>query len=133
MPLAHELLIKFERMKEKNGEYLYVSGEDGISILEVAPNSVAFEAGIRRGDKILAVNGEAVTSEVDILNAVKEATSTLPIKIKSRYGKINDYILQLGNRRLGVLLVPRMIKDESRIDIGSDEFKRILEQLKIKK
>ena len=63
MPLAHELLIKFERMKEKNGEYLYVSGEDGISILEVAPNSVAFEAGIRRGDKILAVNGEAATSE----------------------------------------------------------------------
>lgn len=133
MPLAHELLIKFERMKEKNGEYLYVSGEDGISILEVAPNSVAFEAGIRRGDKILAVNGEAATSEVDILNAVKEAKSTLPIKIKSRYGKINDYILQLGNRRLGVLLVPRMIKDESRIDISSDEFKRILEQLKIKK
>ena len=34
---------------------------------------------------------------------------------------------------LGVLLVPRMIKDESRIDISSDEFKRILEQLKIKK
>ena len=94
---------------------------------------MAFEAGIRRGDKILAVNGEAVTSEVDILNAVKEAKSTLPIKIKSRYGNINDYILQLGNRRLGVLLVPRMIKDESRIDISSDEFKRILDQLKIKK
>jgi len=120
-------------MKEKNGEYLYVSGEDGISILEVAPNSVAFEAGIRRGDKILAVNGEAATSEVDILNAVKEAKSTLPIKIKSRYGKINDYILQLGNRRLGVLLVPRMVKSESRIDISSDEFKRILEELKSKK
>ena len=104
MPLGHELLIKFERMREKRGEYLYVSDENGISILEVAPNSVAFEAGIRRGDKILAINGEPVTSEVDILKAVKESTAMLPIKIKSQYGKINDYILQPGNRRLGVLL-----------------------------
>lgn len=133
MPLGHELLIKFERMREKRGEYLYVSDENGISILEVAPNSVAFEAGIRRGDKILAINGEPVTSEVDILKAVKESTAMLPIKIKSQYGKINDYILQPGNRRLGVLLVPRMVKSESRIDISSDEFKRILEELKSKK
>lgn len=133
MPLGHELLVKFQRMIEKRGEYLYVSDENGISILEVAPNSVAFEAGIRRGDKILAINGETVTSEVDILKAVKEATATLPIKIKSKYGKIDDYILQPGNRRLGVLLVPRMINDESRIDISSDEFKRILEELKSKK
>ena len=57
----------------------------------------------------------------------------LPIKIKSKHGKINDYILQPGNRRLGVLLVPRMVKSESRIDISSDEFKRILEELKSKK
>lgn len=133
MPLGHELLIKFERMREKRGEYLYVSDENGISILEVAPNSVAFEAGIRRGDKILAINGEPITSEVDILKAVKESTAMLPIKIKSQYGKINDYILQPGNRRLGVLLVPRMVKSESRIDISSDEFKRILEELKSKK
>ena len=62
--------------------------------MKLAPNSVAFEAGIRSGDKILAVNGEAVTSEVDILNAVKEAIVSFPIKIKSRFGKINDYILQ---------------------------------------
>ena len=134
---THEILEQitgdFERMREKRGEYLYVSDENGISILEVAPNSVAFEAGIRRGDKILAINGEPVTSEVDILKAVKESTAMLPIKIKSQYGKINDYILQPGNRRLGVLLVPRMVKSESRIDISSDEFKRILEELKSKK
>ena len=70
---------------------------------------------------------------MDILKAVKESTAMLPIKIKSQYGKINDYILQPGNRRLGVLLVPRMVKSESRIDISSDEFKRILEELKSKK
>ena len=133
MPLGHELLVKFQRMIEKRGEYLYVSDENGISILEVAPNSVAFEAGIRRGDKILSINGESVTSEVDILKVAKESTAMLTIKIKSKYGKINDYILQPGNRRLGVLLVPRMVKSESRIDINSDEFKRILEELKSKK
>ena len=133
MPLGHELLVKFQRMIEKRGEYLYVSDENGISILEVAPNSVAFEAGIRRGDKILSINGEPVTSEVDILKVAKESTAMLTIKIKSKYGKINDYILQPGNRRLGVLLVPRMVKSESRIDINSDEFKRILEELKSKK
>ena len=133
MPLGHELLVKFQRMIEKRGEYLYVSDENGISILEVAPNSVAFEAGIRRGDKILSINGESVTSEVDILKVAKESTAMLTIKIKSKYGKINDYILQPGNRRLGVLLVPRMVKSDSRIDINSDEFKRILEELKSKK
>lgn len=133
MPLAHEILIKFERLREKRGEYLYVSDDEGISILEVAPNSVAFQAGIRRGDKILAVNGASVETEVDILKAVKENSALLPIRIKSSCGKIVEYLLEPRNKRIGILLVPKMVRNESKIDINSDEFRKILEELRSKK
>lgn len=133
MPLSHEVLLKYEKMREKKGKYLYFSDEDGIAILEVAPNSIAFEAGIRRGDKILAINGEQVESEVDILKAVRENRRILEISIKRECGKIKEFILNPNNKRIGILLVPRMVKIESRIDVTSDDFRKILEELKSKK
>ena len=110
-----------------------MSDDEGITILEVAPNSIAFEAGIRRGDKILSINGEPVENEVDILKAVKENRLVLPMKIKRECGKIVEYILKPENKRIGILLVPKMVKSESKVDITGDDFKKILEELKSKK
>ena len=65
--------MRYEANVEKKGQYLYVSDDEGIMILEVTPNSPAYEVGVKRGDKIIEVNGEKIKSEVDIFNAIKES------------------------------------------------------------
>ena len=38
-------------------------------VLEVTPNSPAYEVGIKRGDKIIEINGQNIKSEGDIFKA----------------------------------------------------------------
>lgn len=133
VPLAYEGILRYQRRNEAKGEYLYVSDDEGISILEVAPSSPAFEAGIRRGDKILAINDEIIQSETDIFKIARDSIFKLKIKIKKDAGNIVEYLVQPRNKRLGILLVPKVVKEEDVLGVGKDDFKKMLEELRNKK
>ena len=131
--MYHLLILRYQKRVEAKGEYIYVSDEEGISVLEVAPSSPAFEAGIRRGDKIIAINDEEVNSETDIFKIAKESIFKLRIKIKKDAGNIVEYLVQPRNKGLGILLVPRMVKQEDILGVGADDLKKVLEELRNKK
>jgi hypothetical protein len=133
MPLAHELMLKLQRDKESKNTFLYVSDDEGISVLEVAPNSPAFEVGIRRGDKILEINGQKIESEGDVFQIVRENIFKLSIKIKTKTGSIVEYLVQPRNKRLGMLLVPKFVKLDNIVNLETDDFKRVLDELRNKK
>ena len=133
VPLAYEGIAIYSRRRELKGDYLYVSDEEGISVLEVAPNSPAFQAGIRRGDKIISINDERVQSELEIFKIAKDNIFKLKIRIKKDAGDIVEYLVQPKNKRLGILLVPKMVKKENKLDIGQDDLKKILEELRNEK
>lgn len=133
VPLAYEGILRYQRRIEAKGEYIYVSDEEGISVLEVAPSSPAFEAGIRRGDKILAINDEVVKSETDIFKLAKDSIFKLKIRIKKDAGNVVEYLVQPRNKRLGILLVPKMVKQEDILGVGADDLKKVLEELREKK
>lgn len=132
-PLAHELMLKLQRDKENKNTFLYVSDEEGISVLEVAPSSPAFEVGIRRGDKILEINGQRIESEGEVFKIVRENIFKISIKIKTKAGDIVEYLVQPRNKRLGMLLVPKMVQLDNIVDLGTDDFKKVLQELKNKK
>lgn len=132
-PLAHEGMLRLQKYIENKGKYLYYSDEYGITILEVAPNSPAYAAGIRRGDKVIAVNNEEVVSEVQILSAIKESYLNLAIQIRKASGEIVDYVVKPKNKRVGMLLVPRMVNKDEIIGVNPDSFRKIFEELKNKK
>ena len=102
-------------------------------VLEVTPNSPAYEVGIKRGDKIIEINGQNIQSEVDIFKAAKDTIFNIPIKIKNNSGQVLEYILQPRNKRLGLLLVPKMVKKEDIFEIKPDDLKNIIDELKNKK
>lgn len=132
-PLAHEFMFKIQKKFEEKGKFIYVSDDEGIVVLEVAPSSTAFAAGIRSGDKILEINNKKVLSEMDIFYIVKDSVYDITIKVKKFSGEIIDYRVKPKNKRIGMLLVPKIIRKEDALAVENSDFKKILEELKKKK
>ena len=131
-PLVFELIMRYEYRVKKKGKFLYVSDDEGIMVLEVTPNSPAYEVGIKRGDKIIEINGQSIKSEVDILKIARESIFKVPVKIKNNSGQVLEYIIQPRNKRLGMLLVPKLVKREDIFEIKADDLKNIINELKNK-
>ena len=89
-PLAHEGIIIFQRQIELKGSPKYISSEDGIMVLEVAPNSPANEMGISTGDLLVEVNSKKVESEEKIIEVIKETSSFIWFKVKKVTGKFEE-------------------------------------------
>ena len=132
-PLAFELIMRYEHRVEKKGQCLYVSDDEGIMVLEVTPNSPAYEVGIKRGDKIIEINGQNIKSEGDIFKAARDCILKVPMKVKNNSGQVLEYIIQPRNKRLGLLLVPKMVKREDMFEIKPDDIKNIINEIKNKK
>ena len=131
-PLGHELMIKIQNKIEKSGQYIYVTDDNGVSVLEVAPSSPAYKSGIRRGDKILAINGHEVLSEIEIFKVVRENLKEIQFRVKKISGEIVDLRILPKDKKVGMLLVPRMVKVDSAISVDNDDFKKVLDEMKRK-
>lgn len=132
-PLGHEIMIKIQNKIEKSGKYIYVTDSEGVSVLEVAPGSPAYEAGIRRGDKIIEINNMKTISEVEIFRMVRESIEDISVKIRKISGEIVNLTIIPQNKRLGLLLVPKMVKVDDALSVDNDDFKKVLEQMKRKR
>ncbi|WP_139903894.1 PDZ domain-containing protein [Clostridium thermarum] len=116
-PLAHELMLKLQALKEVRGKAKYVSDEDGIVVLEVAPNSPAAHMGIKAGDRLMEINNRIIESEKDVLEGIKQTLGKMEVKIKQVNGAVKE--LQYGTfaagQRLGVVFVPRYVPKEGMV------------------
>jgi hypothetical protein len=132
-PLAHELMLNVQRYMEVNGTPKYVSSEEGIMVLEVAPNSPAFEMGIKSGDMLLQVNEKKIDNEQDILTAAKEGLNYISFKLKRGLDKLHDvsYNKLSGEKRLGIVFVPKNVPGEELITkFDEDKFKEVFDKAK---
>lgn len=114
MPVLFEGVKGLEKIIESNKEPLYISDYTGICILDVLPNSLALEQGIKSGYKIVEINGEKPKDENDIFKSLKNINITTNLKIKDLQGDIKDYIINFNDksRRFGVILVPITSRDK---------------------
>lgn len=132
-PLGHEAMLKLQRELEAKRTPLFVSDDEGVMILEVAPNSPAYLAGVKSGDKIIEINENKVTSEVEIYKTIKESYNGVSIKIKDTKGQIVERSLKPNkNKRIGVVLVPLKVKEDDMINFDKSEFQDVLDKLKHK-
>jgi membrane-associated protease RseP (regulator of RpoE activity) len=134
-PLAHELMLSVQRYMEVNGTPKYISTEEGIMVLEVAPNSPASEMGIKSGDMLLQVNGKKIDNEQQILTAAKESLTYISFKLRRGLDKLHDvsYSKLSGEKRLGIVFVPRNVPGEEMITkFDESKFKEVLDKKKDK-
>ena len=130
--LGHELMLYIQREMETKREPKYVSDEEGIMVLEVAPESPAYRAGIKSGDKLVEINGNHISSEAALYSSIKESLNKVSIKVKDYKGNFKDiYLSRKGSERIGLVLVPRLVpKDNKIIKLENDSFKNILDKFK---
>ena len=69
--------------------------EDGFRIMSILPSSPALEVGLEAGDRIVAVNGEALTASSDITSLItgEEGTQVTITVIRLSDGQQADYTL----------------------------------------
>lgn len=132
-PLGHEIMIKIQKKIEDSGKYIYVTDDEGVSVLEVSPTSPAYEAGVRRGDKIVEINNIKTVSEVEIFKIVRDSIQEVSLKIRKISGEIVDLTIIPKNKKLGLLLVPKMVKVDDALSVDNDDFKKVLEEMKRKR
>lgn len=131
----HEAMLRVEKHMELTGKPKFISDEEGIMVLEVAPRSPAFNMGIKSGDLIVQVNDKKIEDEEEIFDIIKGNFNSLLLKIKKPSGEIKDmsYSKISGNTRLGIVIVPRKVpQDTTIIQVDDETFKDVMDKMKDK-
>ncbi|MCH4200411.1 PDZ domain-containing protein, partial [Clostridium tyrobutyricum] len=134
-PLAHEGMIFIQRYIETVGKPKYISSDEGIMVLAVAPNSPANEMGIKSGDLLVEINSQKIENEEKITEIARKCSNFIWFKIKRVTGKLEQvsYNKMNENRRLGIVFVPRNVpKDSTIIKLNKDKFSDVLNKVKNK-
>lgn len=134
-PVAHEGMIIFQRRLELKGNPKYTSDEEGIMVLEVAPNSPANEMGISTGDLLVEINSEKVENEEKISEIIRETSNFIWFKVKKVTGKFEEvsYNKMNNSKRLGIVFVPKGVpKDSMVVKFDENKFEEILQKIKNK-
>ena len=129
----HEAMLRLEKHLEHTLKPKFISSEEGIMVLEVAPKSPAFQMGIQSGDLIVQINDKEIESEDEIISIIKGNFKSLTVKIKKPSGQLKDmsYSNMSVNKRLGIVIVPREVpKDNSIIKVDDESFKDVLDKMK---
>jgi hypothetical protein len=134
-PFAHEVMLKLQMYYELKGTPKYVSTDDGLMVLEVAPSSPAFEMGIKSGDLLMEVNDKKIFNEQDMKEALNQVSTFILLRIKTVKGQLLqlDYNKMNRTKRLGIIFVPKIIPKESVIvKYDKTKFRDVLQKAKKK-
>ena len=92
-----------EIARENNADpnaVLIVPEVKGVLVMRVMPNTPAEKAGIRKGDAIVQIDGEAVTTAEQLQNLVENSQIGQSLKLKLRRGSLmKDVVVQTAQLR----------------------------------
>ncbi|WP_461205923.1 PDZ domain-containing protein [Clostridium sp. DL1XJH146] len=135
-PVAYEFFELVHKNSEIKNKPKFISDENGIMVLEVAPDSPAWESGIKSGDILIEINNKKIVKEDDVFDAIKQTSNFIWLKIKKATGKFEEVQLHSikSTKVLGVVLVPTKVPEEDKF-IKADDFNinDILEKIKNRK
>ncbi|HHT65948.1 MAG TPA: PDZ domain-containing protein [Clostridiales bacterium] len=108
MPLLHELILHGSWKSQLKGKPVFGAPWRGIRILDVYPDYMGSRMGLKSGDIVMNVNGQAVNSEEMLRETLNKASTYVWIDVK-RAGKMQTVECRnyKDEDQLGVLFVPR--------------------------
>lgn len=132
---AHEGMILIQRNKELKGKPKYISDGEGVMVLEVLPNSPAYEMGIKSGDTLVEINNKSIETEEVIDETLREGVTFLWFNVKKESGIYEQvsYNKMNSQKKLGLVLVPKIMpKDSMVVKFDGNSFKEILDKIRKK-
>lgn len=130
-PLAHEFMIRIQSLFESKQEPLFISDEEGFTVLDVVKNSNSYELGFRAGDKILSIDDKKPESEVEIYKMLKLASTR--IKVRAAKGLDREIITKKNTKEnMGILIVPKKVNVKKTITVDQNKFSSVLDKIKNK-
>ncbi|MDD2443279.1 MAG: PDZ domain-containing protein, partial [Desulfotomaculaceae bacterium] len=108
-PLGHEAVIFLGRRMEFGARPLYVPHENGLRVLDVLPHGPAWQAGLRSGDIITAVNGSRPAGKDDFYLLLNNSAFPLEVDYFSRAGGVYRRVLLKApgpGKPFGIVLAP---------------------------
>jgi len=120
-PLGHETVIHIGRKLELQGKPIHVPQADGLAVLDVVPESPAWQAGMRSGDLLVQVNGVPVRSRADLAAMSTDVDSPRQLYFVNRQGRRcrRESPYNHNNNLLGILPVPEGNEQEGVIELSS--------------
>ncbi len=80
-------VVPMEELTPRLKERLGISGEQGLVVMEVLPDSPAAKAGLRHGDVITGVNGQEMKSPNQFRSAITKAGAGKEVRLEVLRGK----------------------------------------------
>jgi hypothetical protein len=113
----HEGWVILQRNRELGGKPKYVSGEEGVMVLEVLPGSPAAEMGIKSGDMLLRINDSKIEDEKMLMETLRQGPNYIWFSLKRENGKQEQvsYDKMFQDKQLGLLLVPKGMPDDTMV------------------
>ncbi len=65
--------IRVMKLNKALSTYFRLPTSDGVIVVAVDPRSPAYQAGIRKGDIILEINGKMIENQIDLVSTIEEA------------------------------------------------------------
>ncbi|WP_392486061.1 PDZ domain-containing protein [Haloimpatiens sp. FM7315] len=134
-PIGHEAMIFLQKYIESKNRFIYESTDEGIMVLEVAPNSLAYTIGVRSGDLLIDINNKKIENEKDIVEVIKDAPNYVKLIAKRISGDLKEFHYDnlISRADFGAVFVPKSIpKGKEIIPIKEDNFKKVLDIAKEK-
>lgn len=129
-PVGHEFMLIMQRKKEEKREYIFVSDDTGIAILEVVSFSELYEKGVRPGDKIIRINGEKIASEKEVYEKARFNKGNVNLEIICIDGQIKQiHLEEEAVRGIRALLVPRVVQNDKIVSLDKRKFTDVLHGL----
>ena len=94
--------IAEENNNDPNSSF-FVPEVNGVLVLRVLPNTAAAKAGLRRGDVILQMNGQTITSAEQLQQLVEDSQRGETLQVK----------VQRGNKTMAIGLRPGQLQEDA--------------------
>lgn len=105
-PLGHEAVIYSGRRREQRGKPLYIPVPEGLKLLHVWRGSPLAKAGVKSGDILLTLNGQAVSRERELREAMPSAQMPMQLATDAAEAHLErtynlEYLSAAGNKGIG--------------------------------
>ncbi|WP_026688325.1 PDZ domain-containing protein [Alteribacter aurantiacus] len=107
--VGRELIFFIHHKRESKSQSMFRSAKEGLVVLGVIPRSVGDEMGIKVGEKVMKVNGQPVSTQMELYEALQKKGAFCKLQVLDEQGELRftqSSVYEDDHYQLGLQFVP---------------------------